>query len=153
MIGPSHRVYLALLLTGFFLAGCTSSPMSRIDANRAVYESWPFEMQEAVLAGKIVPGMAPEMVKMTLGEPSEVTGRNGRKGVEEVWIYKKSSGGGLAKVLRNTDLSIGGGMGPVMLGGGTNLASLGSGPSSEPVVDEQEVVFQNGVVVRSDAGK
>ena len=122
--------------------------MSRIDANRALYESFPFEMQEAILNGKIVPGMTPEMVKMTLGDPTEVTGRNGRKGAEEVWVYKSSSGGGLGNALRGTALSVGGGMNGVYLGGPT--IPLGGGGSSAPVEDDHEVVFQNGVVVRSD---
>jgi len=131
------------------LGGCTTSPMSRIDANRALYESWPFDMQEAVLNGKVVKGMDADMVRMTLGEPSEITGRNGRKGVEEVWIYRTSSlGGGLSRALSGSAISVGGGTSgiyapPIVLGGG--------GGSAAPIEDEQEVVFQNGVVVRADA--
>src|SRR3954468_17592598 len=90
---------VVVISAAIFYTGCTTSPMSRIDANRALYESWPFDMQEAVLNGKIVKGMDADMVRMTLGEPSEITGRNGRTGVEEVWIYKTSSGGGLSRAL------------------------------------------------------
>ena len=156
MMDPWRRVYPTLLLAILFFAGCSSSPMSRIDANRALYESFPYEMQEAILNGKIVPGMTPEMVKMTLGEPAEVTGRNGRKGVEEVWIYKTSSGGGgLGRALQGTTLSVGGGMNGVYLGGGSPILGGSSpilgGGSTAPIEDEHEVVFQNGVVVRSDA--
>ncbi|HTL68106.1 MAG TPA: hypothetical protein VL200_10630 [Lacunisphaera sp.] len=144
------------LLAALVVAGCTSSPMSRIDANRALYESWPFDIQEAVLNGKIVAGMNAEQVRMTLGEPSEITNRNGRKGPEEVWVYR--TGGGLGSnavgnVLRNTTIGLGGGLGPVGIGTGANLGTLGVGGGSEPVEDDHEVVFQDGVVVRSDAGK
>ena len=152
MIGPWPRVYLTLFLAAFFVAGCSTSPMSRIDANRALYESWPFEVQEAVLAGKIIAGMTPEMVRMTLGEPTQITDRAARKGPLEVWIYKSGGGGGMSKALKNTSISMGTGIGPVMIGSGTNLGSLG-GSSNEPIEDEREVVFQNGVVVRSDAGR
>lgn len=150
MIGLGWKAGLTFLLAAFLVAGCTTSPISRIDANRALYESWPFEIQEAVLNGKIVPGMDGDMVRMTLGEPSEITGRNGRKGYEEVWIYRKSAG--VSNALRNTNIAIGGGIGGVGIGTGANLGSLGGG-ANEPIEDEQEVVFQNGVVVRSDAGK
>jgi hypothetical protein len=149
-IGPGWRVCLALGLAALAVGGCTSSPMSRIDANRALYESWPFEIQEAVLNGKIVRCMNADQVRMTLGEPTEVTGRNGRKGPEEVWVCHK--GAGLSNALRNTSIGLGGGLGPIGIGTGTNLGSLGGG-STEPVVHDQEVVFQDGVVVRSDAGK
>ena len=151
MISPGHRVCLTLFLAAFFVAGCSTSPISRIDANRALYESWPFEIQEAVLAGKVIAGMTPEMVRMTLGEPTEITERAARKGPLEVWIYK-TGGGGMSNTLRNTSISMGTGVGPVMIGSGTNLGSLG-GSTDEPYEQEHEVVFQNGVVVRSDAGK
>ena len=44
-----------------WLTGCSTSPMSRIDANRALYESWPVDMQSAVLDGKAVKGMTPDV--------------------------------------------------------------------------------------------
>ena len=133
MIHAGHRFCL-VLLTAMFASGCSSSPMSRIDANRALYESWPFEVQEAVLNGRVVIGMTPEMVQMVLGKPSEVMARAGKKGEEEVWIYK--TGGGL-DLLKNSNISLGGSIG---------------GVGSAPVEDEHDVVFQNGVVVRADPG-
>ncbi|MDI1334633.1 MAG: hypothetical protein PSU94_00485 [Lacunisphaera sp.] len=145
MSTSAHRLALALLLATLAFAGCASSPMSRIDANRALYESWPFEIQEAVLNGRIVAGMTHEMVEMVVGKPSQVTSRSARKGEEEVWTYKK--GGGLGQALQNSNISLGGSVGPVYIGG------LGGGGSGAPAeVDEMDVVFQNGVVIRSDAG-
>jgi hypothetical protein len=144
MIRPDHRFGLALL-AALFVAGCASSPMSRIDANRALYESWPFEIQEAVLNGKVVVGMTPDMVQMVLGKPSEVMSRAGKKGEEEVWVYK--TGGGGLNLLKNSNISMGGSIGGVGV-----IAPIGGGGGSEPVEDERDVVFQNGVVVRADPG-
>ena len=122
--------------------------MSRIDAKRAVYESWPFEMQQAVLNGEVKQGMTPEMVEMSIGKPSQIDSRPGKDGQDEVWVYKKGGGvGSLGSLLGNTGLSIGGGLGGVNIGTG-----MGGGGRSA-VADEQEVVFGNGVVLRSDAGK
>ena len=134
------RPYLVLLAI-FVLAGCSTSPMSRIDANRAQYESWPFEIQEAVLNGKVLVGMTPEMVRVTLGEPARITNRMGRKGAEEVWTYSK--GGGLN--LQNSNISLGGNIG----GLGVGTGGLGGGSSSS-IPEESDVVFQNGVVLRAD---
>jgi hypothetical protein len=145
-----RRSCLALLLL-LLAAGCSSSPMSRIDANRALYESWPFEIQEAVLNGRVVVGMTTEMVEMVLGKPKEIMSREGKKGEEEVWIYRK--GGSLGNILSNTNISMGGniggvGMGGPILGGGSSIPT--STPA--PVEDEMDVVFQNGQVVRADPG-
>ena len=145
MIHAALRCFL-VLLTAMLASGCSSSPMSRIDANRARYESWPFEIQEAVLNGRVVVGMTPEMVEMVLGKPKEIMSREGKKGEEEVWIYKK--GGSLGNILRNSNISMGGNIGGVGVGGPIG----GGGGGSEPVEDEQDVVFQNGVVVRADPG-
>lgn len=142
MIHVGHRFCLALL-TVLLAAGCASSPMSRIDANRALYESWPFEIQEAVLNGRVVVGMTPEMVQVVLGKPSQVMTRESRKGPEEVWIYKTSGG---LNLLKNSNISMGGSIGGVGIGGPIG----GGGGGSEPVEDEKDVVFQNGVVVRAD---
>jgi hypothetical protein len=120
------------------LAACATSPISRIDSNRALYESWPVEVQEAVLNGQVKPGMTPEMVQMSVGKPSQVVNRSV---TDEVWVYKK---GGSSSLLKNTGISIGGGIGGV--GVGTSTGGMGGGS----VEEEHEVVFQNGVVVRSD---
>jgi hypothetical protein len=122
----------------FFLAACTTSPLSRIDSNRALYESWPLDVQEAVLNGQVKPGMTAEMVTMSVGKPTEVITRSVQSGQDEVWVYRKGGGSGLS----NTGISLGGGVGGVSIGGST-----GGGSSYE---EEHEVVFRDGVVARSD---
>lgn len=112
--------------------------MSRIDSDRAVYESWPLEMQEAVLNSQAKPGMTPAMVEMSLGKPTEIINR----GDDEIWVYRKS--GGLGSALSNAGISVGTGVGPVSVG-------TGMGGRRRPSnADESEVVFRNGVVTRAD---
>ena len=119
------------------LAGCSTSPISRIDSNRGLYESWPLEVQQAVLDGRAEKGMTPEMVKMALGEPTEVQSRGG---TDEVWIYRK--GGGLD--MSNANLSMGTSIGGVGVAGPAVPLSRGGGE------EEHEVVFEDGVVAKSD---
>src|SRR5262245_54177961 len=138
-ISNSWRCTLPLLVG--VLSACSTSPMSRIDENRAKYESWPIEVQEAVLSGEARTGMTREQVEMALGKPTQVVPRSVREGDDEVWVYRKSNLG--STILNNTGVSVGTGIGGVNVGTG-----LGGGRQSP---DEQEVVFANGVVVRSDA--
>src|SRR5690242_2439676 len=101
----------ALLIGVALLAACTTSPLSRIDANRPLYESWPVEIQEAVLNGQVKQGMTPAMVQMSVGKPSQVINRGAD---DEVWVYRKSGGG--SSILQNTGISIGAGTGGVGIG-------------------------------------
>ena len=61
--------------------------MSRIDANRDIYETWPVETKQAVLDGKVDVGMLPEMVKVAWGTPSEVVASPGGGPGDEIWVY------------------------------------------------------------------
>jgi len=116
------------------LAGaCATTTMSRINANRAAFESWPVDMREAILNGQVVKGMTPDMVRVAKGNPTRIEHRDGQKGPEEVWVYQK--GGALGG---NTELTIGGGYGGVGVGAGVPVSG----------VDEvQEVVFVDGTVL------
>lgn len=127
------------LAVATFGAGCSSSPISRIDANRALYESWPLDTQQAVLEGRVIKGMTKDQVEMSVGKPSEKTAQQAPKGLEEVWTYKPRGGGGLG----GTSVSLGGMIGGVGVGG--TPVSGGGGNTEEP----NEVVFIDGVVVRS----
>jgi hypothetical protein len=76
-----------MLLAVGMLGGCMSSPqMSRIDRNRGVYETWPLEVKQAVLDGKVETGMNVDMVRVSWGEPSQVaTSPAG----DEIWVYQR----------------------------------------------------------------
>ncbi|MES2692153.1 MAG: hypothetical protein V4773_01685 [Verrucomicrobiota bacterium] len=140
---------IRILLAGWLavLAACSTSPMSRIDSDRARYETWPLEVQQAILNGEAIKGMTPEQVEMSLGKPSQIVSRSGKGGGDdEVWVYKKGNAlSGIGGALRNTGISVGGGSGGV--GVGTSVGGGGGGPGPE----ESEVVFRDGKVSRSDA--
>ena len=136
---PAFFSSLGLAVT-LLAAGCASSPMSRIDEHRAKYESWPLDVQEAVLNGEARKGMTREQVEVALGKPTEIVSRSGD---DEVWVYRKGGGAG-SGLLNNTGLSVGTGIGGVSVGTG-----IGGG-GSRRTPEEEEVVFVNGVVVRSD---
>lgn len=133
----------ALLALG--LAGCSTTKMDRIDANRALYESWPLEMQSAVLEGKVVKGMTPDMVRMALGKPTRVETRSGGKTSDEIWIYEQSGGSGMSR----PNVAMGGSMGGVGVATGSRRVGGGS-RSAGGGVQERQVIFQNGVVSRAD---
>jgi hypothetical protein len=130
---------------GLLLGACSTSPMSRIDANRAVYESWPVDVQDAVHSGRAIPGMTPAQVEMALGKPTQVDSRPGSTGTEEIWVYRKTRTQ-VPAILGNTTVGIGTGIGPVSVG--TNVPIGGRGSRSTAGDDEQEIVFKDGVVVR-----
>lgn len=133
-----HRplLLLALAIAAFAAGGCATSPLSRIDQDRAKYESWPLDVQEAVLAGEARKGMTREQVEMAMGKPTEIVTRSVS---DEVWIYRKTSGG--SGLLGGTGVMVGTGGAGVSLGGG--------GRRETP--EEYEVVFSKGVVIRSDS--
>ena len=76
-----------LLLSVGVAGGCSSSQMSRIDRNRDIYETWPIEVRQAVLDGKVEPGMTSDMVRVAWGEPSEVVTQSASS--DEIWVYKR----------------------------------------------------------------
>jgi hypothetical protein len=165
---------LPLLVAALLAAGCGSSQMSRIDSDRALYESWPLETQQAVLDGRVETGMTPEQVRMALGKPAEVVSRSAGSAEDEIWIYRKGGdditpmggmgGSGLSMGGNIGGLSVGsnGGMGMgTSMGRGTGMGtSMGTGmggtfpimsaPTRTTPVEEREIVFENGVVVRAD---
>jgi hypothetical protein len=144
---------LALGLAAALLAGCatSSSPLNRIDANRDLYESWPFEVKDAILDQRVIPGMDADMVRMAVGEPAEINTRPDPRSrvMEEVWIYRTRGGGG-GSAMRNTSISVGGGTGGVYVGGSPMV--LGGGGGQAAIPEENVVIFQNGRVTRSTLG-
>lgn len=120
---PALFASLIVLLGGCASPSSPNAIMDRVDANRAEYETWPIEIKEAVLDGRVVKGMTPSMVRVARGQPTEIVDRGGG---DEVWVYRTSSGndsgGGL---LRGTTVSIGS-------GGGIGGYPSGGYPGSYP---------------------
>lgn len=176
--GHSFSVlWLCALGSALLAGGCSSSQMSRIDRNRAIYETWPLEVRQAVLDGNVEPGMDYDMVRVAWGEPSEVSGTPAG---DEIWVYKKggdpgsviypggsvgmggsgigmggsgigiSTGRGGTSIGTSTGIGIGGGIGGVGIGG-TGVGGMGGPIVTRPTPpDVREVVFRGGVVVRAD---
>jgi hypothetical protein len=164
---------LALFWALVVSAGCSSSQMSRIDRNRDIYETWPLEIRQSVLDGKVEPGMNADMVRVAWGEPSEVSVSPGG---DEIWIYSRggdpgsviypggtgigmggpgigiSTGRGGTVVGTTGGIGIGGGVGGVGIGGGIGgVGGMGTPIITRPTPPEiREVVFRKGVVVRAD---
>lgn len=169
---------LTLLLLGAGLAGgCASSQMGRIERNREIYETWPLEVRQAVLDGRVEPGMDQDMVRVAWGEPGEVSISPAG---DEIWVYTKGGdpggvmypggraaglggsgtmigvstgrGGTVVGTSTGMGVGIGGGMGGVGIGGtGIGTGGIGGPILTRPVApDVREVVFRKGVVVRAD---
>ena len=150
--------------------------MSRIDRNRDIYETWPIEVRQAVLDGKVEPGMNSDMVRVAWGNPTEVTSSPAG---DEIWVY--ASGGDPGSVyypgtvgagsigMGGTGIGMGGsgigistGRGGTVIGTtggigiGGGMGGVGMGGVGAPIItrptpaDIREVVFREGVVVRAD---
>lgn len=177
------RLSLLAGCLGLF-AGCASpsSPnaiMDRVDANRNEYETWPFEIKEAVLSGQVLRGMDPTMVLVARGKPAE---RIDRGNGDEVWVYRvrsTDSSSGSSILPRGSQISLGGSPtypggtypgasypypypgsgypGAGYPGGGSGIyippIVLGGGGGNEVPEEEEEIVFHNGRVTHGDGVK
>jgi hypothetical protein len=169
MFGAAMKRNCPVFMLGLIaslVAGCSSSQMSRIDRNRELYETWPIDTREAVLAGRVEPGMTPDMVRVAWGEPSEVVVQSNTG--DEIWVYKRGgdpgspvmSGGMGGTSMGGVGVGVGGGGGSgVRMGAGVGSIGGMSGPSggmgapimTAPTPPEiREVVFRDGVVRRAD---
>jgi hypothetical protein len=74
--------------------------MSRIDRHREIYETWPLEVQQAVLDGRVEPGMTPDQVLVAWGEPTEVVTQSSSG--DEIWVYQSGGHPGSVHVMGST---------------------------------------------------
>ena len=168
-MNANQRIFWVTLLATGWLGGCSSPQFSRIESSRELYESWPLEVKQAVLDGKVEPGMTGEMVVVSWGEPSEVLSRSNGPHEDEIWIYRTTSGGdyiypstspitsgypsgypsgGIGR--SNPGIGVGVGAGGVSIGTGGSGVSAAPIMVRPPVTTEREVVFRDGVVIRAD---
>lgn len=78
---------LVCLLALVFLAGCISTPASRIKKNPALFGSFPPEAQALIEKGDVAIGFTPEMVEMAKDKPNRKYDRTTSAGTIEVWSY------------------------------------------------------------------
>ena len=93
-----HQVFWLMLSAAGLVSGCGTPQINRIDKYRDIYETWPIEVKQAVLDGKVEVGMTPEMVVVSWGEPTEKVQRSNSAGDEEIWVYRKGGDDGTMMV-------------------------------------------------------
>lgn len=112
------------LVTGVLVlaaAGCASTPSSRIQSARDVYNAYPMEVQERIASGQIDVGFTPEQVRMALGNPDRVTSRTTPDGSSEVWSYRDKG----PRFSVGVGLGVGGGGGSTRVGTGVGVSTGG----------------------------
>ena len=132
---PALRSALVALGAACALLACESIG-SRVEANQGLFDSYPPEVQDKILAGNIDVGFTPEMVEMAWGEPYRKDQVTGEDFVAEVWTWSRSVPG------------VGVGMGTGgYYGGNVGIGTgvlVGEGAHRE---DRAQVEFRNGKVV------
>ena len=124
-----HRSYPVmkpslLVLAGALLlaaAGCASTPLSRIQSAREVYNSYPMEVQERIASGQVDVGFTTEQVRMALGKPDRVASRTTPDGTSEVWSYSDKG----PRISVGLGLGVGGGGGSTRVGTGIGVSTGG----------------------------
>ena len=82
------KTIITALLTGILLmSGCVSTPESRVEENRDLFESYTANQKEIILKGEVDLDFTPEMVMMAAGVPDRKAKKRTREGTTEVWTY------------------------------------------------------------------
>ncbi len=133
----SSSFVLCVITSALLLAGCASTPQDRISQNRAIYESFPAEVQRKISAGQVDVGFTPDMVSLALGKPDQKLIRADAGGQSEVWVYEK----------HKPQFSFGVGVGGGSYGGGGSVATgVGVSTTTAPSGTFMHVVFVGGKV-------
>ncbi len=131
MIHKKLRAGVGALAAGLVLAGCATTPESRVEKNAAVVATWPAEIQAQVKEGKVAVGFSAEQVRVALGEPDRITTLTDAKGQREVWIYSD----------RGPKFSFG-----IGVGGGSGYGGVSVGSGGRRGRAENRVTLENGRV-------
>lgn len=81
-------VLAAVALSGAVLAGCVSTPESRIEKNRPFFDSLPLERQARIRGGETDVGFTAAETRLALGEPTRVFTRRDAAGEALIWEYR-----------------------------------------------------------------
>ncbi|MBP5788534.1 MAG: hypothetical protein J6Y19_12070 [Kiritimatiellae bacterium] len=81
-------ILAAVALSGAMLAGCASTPESRIEKNRPFFDSLPLERPARIRGGATDGGFSAEETRLALGEPSRVYVRKDAAGEAAIWEYR-----------------------------------------------------------------
>lgn len=126
--------WTAVFLSVFFLFGCQTTPSQRAETDSALFASYPPEVQERLLAGRVEIGDDKDMVRIALGDPDRTRTRVTGQTEETVWIYTRSR--------PRLSLGLGGarGAGRTTVGTGVGIATGGG------TTEQARVIFRNGEV-------
>lgn len=80
------KVVIAVVLV-LAVAGC-STIQTRVDENRALFETFDEETQQNLLNGRVVLGYTMPMTYMAVGSPDEVVRTEDTSGETITWIYQ-----------------------------------------------------------------
>ena len=88
----TSKLFLALsVLTGaILLAGCETTPDSRISNNPTAFAQLTAQEQTLVKSGQVGVGFSEMAVKLALGEPNRVTLETNAQGQIQIWHYSES---------------------------------------------------------------
>jgi hypothetical protein len=84
-----YPAFLLVITAALLLAGCASTPESRIADHQAAFAQYPADVQQKIRAGQVDVGFTPEMVRLALGEPDRIISRQSAAGTSEVWSYRR----------------------------------------------------------------
>jgi hypothetical protein len=74
-------------------AGCASTPDSRIEEKRTLFDTYSEDVKSNLRLGKVAVGYDPEMVRIALGEPDETSTEISEAGETLMWGYTRSRPG------------------------------------------------------------
>jgi hypothetical protein len=89
-VRPALRSGLVAVGVAALALGACSTIGSRIKQNQALFDGYPPEVQDKILAGNIEVGFTPEMVEMAWGEPYRKDQVTGEDYAAEVWTWTRS---------------------------------------------------------------
>ncbi len=128
-----YSLVLTLVCGAGLLAGCQSTPESRIAKKEAVFSSWSAQTQAKIRAGQVEVGFTQQQVELAKGKPDRVGRRTTATGEQVEWVYLwDNSGFGFG-------LGLGAGSGG--FGGGAGVSTGGGEPGVK-----MRVVFTAGLV-------
>ncbi|MEI8123079.1 MAG: hypothetical protein WCI20_13670 [bacterium] len=79
------RALMVIVLS--VMAGCMSTPESRIKKEPGVFAAFPPDIQSKVQRGEVAIGFTKDMVRLALGLPRRVNTRITEGGQTEIWVY------------------------------------------------------------------
>jgi len=82
------RVVIVVALS--VVAGCMSTPESRIKKEPGVFAAFPPDIQSKVQRGEVAVGFTKDMVRLAMGVPRRVNTRITEGGQTEIWVYTGS---------------------------------------------------------------